>query len=420
MINLYKYLAESIFDIDDNIDKISPQLLAQKWIDEQSKSDNFSARNTKWDILEDGSVCVSTKSFSPYVTGNVPKHIKIVGNISPSFIDCNIECLDSIQCDKLDILNVTIEDYGKGFHGSSANIHLCSGMDNLDWLPKKLNYLVIKTCSFKKFDISHIVIEKGLEINDLYITSLKNIKSNGGVYIKNCPKLENVENIECDDFSISYCDKFEGFVGNNKVRTISNCTGCKNFKPINLPKNLENIYCSSMGKDWVETNVMELNPDLKLKESYFPDPRQWKSDIDLYKPGTYVCVKGKSKSYGSSGFPPARGELSIDKVTKTLPSGKIRCENAGLRPAMDVELMRDANPKKNWDYKDPNGINDVSGVGIEVGDEVIVYPKGKSHLEIDKVIGLTKASVRCEKNGIRGPKNICIMRGQKECERLFK
>ena len=29
-----------------------------------------------------------------------------------------------------------------------------------------------------------------------------------------------------------------------------------------------------------------------------------------------------------------------------------------------------------------------------------VYPKGKSHLELDKVIGLTKASVRYEKNGM--------------------
>lgn len=417
MINLYKYLTEGVFDVDDNIDKIGPQVLAQKWIDEQSKSDNFYVRNTKWDILEDGSISASSNA---YVTGNVPKHIKIVGDISPRFMDCNIECLDSIQCNKLDISNVTIEDYGKGFHGNIVNIQLCRSIDNLDWLPKKLDYLSIIMCSFKKFDISYIVVRNNLKIDNIDITNLKNIKSNGELYIKNCTNLKNVENIECDSFYIHDCNKFEGFVGNNKVKTIGECTGCKNFKPINLPKNLENAYCSSMGKDWVETNVMELNPDLKLKIASFPDPRQWKSDIDLYKPGTYVCVKGKPKSYGSWGSSPTRGELSIDKVTKTLLSGKIRCEDAGLRPAMDVELMRDANPKKNWDYRDPNGINDVTGVGIEVGDEVIVYPKGKSHLELDKVIGLTKASVRCEKNGVRGPENICIMRSQKECERLFK
>ena len=47
MINLYKYLNESIFDIDDNIDKITPQALAKKWIDEQYESDSRGARNTK-------------------------------------------------------------------------------------------------------------------------------------------------------------------------------------------------------------------------------------------------------------------------------------------------------------------------------------------------------------------------------------
>lgn len=419
MINLYKYLNESLFDIDDNIDKISPLVLAKKWIDEQSKSDSRGTRDTKWDILEDGSVRVSSGSFNPYVSGNVPKYIKIVGDKSPRFIDCNIECIDSIQCNNLDLFNVTIEDYGNGFHGISAIIQSCDDIDNLDWLPKKLDFLVIRTSPIKKFDISHINIKESLEISDQNMTNLKNIKLDGDLSIKNCSNLKTVENIECDNFSIRNCNQFEGFVGDNKVKTIGECLGCKNFKPINLPKNLENVYCSNMGKDWLETNVMALNPGLKLKVAIFPNPRLWRNDLDLYKPGTYVCVKGKFKSYGS-GFPLARGELSIDKVIKTLPSGKIRCENAGLRPFIDVELMRDANPKKDWNYKDPNGINDVSGVGIEVGDEVIVYPKGKSYLEFDKVIGLTKASVRCEKNGLRGPQNICIMRGQKECEKLFK
>ena len=122
MINLYKYLNESLFDIDDNIDKISPLVLAKKWIDEQSKSDSLGARDTKWDILEDGSVRVSPGSFNSYVSGNVPKYIKIVGDKSPRFMDCNIECLDSIQCNNLDLFNTTIEDYGNGFHGISAII----------------------------------------------------------------------------------------------------------------------------------------------------------------------------------------------------------------------------------------------------------------------------------------------------------
>lgn len=165
---------------------------------------------------------------------------------------------------------------------------------------------------------------------------------------------------------------------------------------------------------------MELNPDLKLKTKGFPDARQWKSDIDLYKPGTYVCAKSKPRSYGSWGSSPTRGTLAVDQVVKVTPSGRIKCDYSGLRPAMDVELMRDANPKKDWNYKDPNGLNDITGVGIEIGDEVIVYEKGQGHLSIDIVSGLTKAKIRCEKNGLRSPEDICIMRGQKECEKLFK
>lgn len=416
MINLYKYLTEGVFDIDDNIDKIGPRLLAKKWMDEQSKSDNFYVRNTKWDILEDGSINALTDA---YITGNVPKHIKIVGDVSPRFMDCNIECLDSIQCNKLDISNVTIEDYGKGFKGNIVYIRNCK-FDKFDWLPNSIDYFDIGHQHIDRFDISKTTINRNLNMSYLDIEVLENVSVGDTLHITDCKKLKKIKNVKCESLYIRDCPNLECFEGDNKIKTLSVNASCKKFKPINLPKTLKNVYCSDMGKDWTEINVMELNPYLKLEIAGFPDARQWKSDIDLYKPGTYVCVKGKPKSYSSWRFTPTRGELSIDKVTKILPSGKIRCEDVGLRPAMDVELMRDANPKKNWDYKDPNGINDVTGVGIEVGDEVIVYPKGKSHLELDKVIGLTKASVRCEKNGVRGPENICIMRGQKECEKLFK
>ena len=35
MINLYQYLTEGIFDVDDNIENIERNALIQKWINDQ-------------------------------------------------------------------------------------------------------------------------------------------------------------------------------------------------------------------------------------------------------------------------------------------------------------------------------------------------------------------------------------------------
>ena len=66
----------------------------------------------------------------------------------------------------------------------------------------------------------------------------------------------------------------------------------------------------------------------------------------------------------------------------------------------------------------PAAIEQLKIVAGKAGVEV--YEKGQGHLSIDIVSGLTKAKIRCEKNGLRSPEDICIMRGQKECEKLFK
>lgn len=266
MINLCEYLTEGILDVDKNIDNVEIIALVKKWIDEQSKMDNYYVKNTKWEIRRDGSI---SPLGNACVKGNVPKYIKIVGDISPQFMNCNIECLDSIQCDVLKLSNVTIEDFGKGFQGESVDIQLCNNINDLDWLPKKLDILKITSCSFKKFDISHVTTRNYLEISGINVENIKNIKSNGDIYIKYCHNLKTVENIECDTFSMRDCIRFEQFVGNNKVKTLGSCIGCKQFKPINLPKTLEELYCNRMSKEWTETNVMALNPDLKLKRAKF-------------------------------------------------------------------------------------------------------------------------------------------------------
>ena len=418
MINLYQYLTEGIFDVDDNIDNIERNALIQKWINDQSLSDNYWTQNTKWKIQKDGSISVDSTNVA-YVTGEVPKYIKITGDKSPDFLNCTIECLDSIQCNILNLSNTVIKDFGKGFKGDSVRIQSCK-FDKFDWLPNSIDYLDISHYHIDRFDISKTTINRNLNISYSDIEVLEDVSVRDTIYISDCKKLKKIKNVKCGRLCINDCPNLECFEGDNKIESIDANAACKKFKPINLPKNLENVYCTELGKDWIETNVMELNPDLKLKTKGFPDARQWKSDIDLYKPGTYVCAKSKPRSYGSWGSSPTRGTLAVDQVVKVTPSGRIKCDYSGLRPAMDVELMRDANPKKDWNYKDPNGLNDITGVGIEIGDEVIVYEKGQGHLSIDIVSGLTKAKIRCEKNGLRSPEDICIMRGQKECEKLFK
>lgn len=423
MINLFQYLTEGIFDIDDNIDNVEKNSIAKKWIHQQSLSDNIYTSSTEWKILKDSTVQPISGRGGFHIDGNIPREITIVdapNGASPSIGDATIECLDSIKCKRLDIANTKILDYGHGFNGEE--IFICNvDIEDFKWFPKKLQYLNIKQLNMNSYDFEGLIVERNATLEYLRGNeTLENIKVKGDLYISSCRGLKYIKNIECNNLLIFDCANFEGFEGDNKINTISTNAACKKFKPINLPKNLENIYCSELGKDWVETNVMELNPDLKLKTKGFPDARQWKSDIDLYQPGVYVCAKSKPRSYSGGRFSPTRGTLAIDQVVKVTPSGRIKCDYSGLRPAMDVELMRDANPKKDWNYKDPNGLNDITGVGIEIGDEVIVYEKGQGHLSIDIVSGLTKAKIRCEKNGLRSPEDICIMRGQKECKKLFK
>ena len=140
MINLYQYLTEGIFDVDDNIKDFDKNVIAKKWIEEQSMSDNVYVRSTKWKILADGSVQPIVGKGGWLISGNIPKEITIVdapNGTSPEIIDATIECLDSIQCSQLRITSTEILDYGKGFKGSSIKINNCDIKD-FKWFPEKL------------------------------------------------------------------------------------------------------------------------------------------------------------------------------------------------------------------------------------------------------------------------------------------
>ena len=232
MINLYQYLTEGIFDVDDNIENIERNALIQKWINDQSLSDNYWTQNTKWEIQKDGSISVTSTNVA-YVTGEVPKYIKITGDKSPDFLNCTIECLDSIQCNRLKLSNTTIKDFGKGFKGDSVYIQSCK-FDKFDWLPNSIDYLDISHYHIDRFDISKTTINRNLNISYSDIEVLEDVSVRDTIYISDCKKLKKIKNVKCGCLYIEDCPNLECFEGDNKIEAISANAACKKFKPINL------------------------------------------------------------------------------------------------------------------------------------------------------------------------------------------
>jgi hypothetical protein len=158
MINLYQYLTEGIFDVDDNIEDFDKNVFAKEWIKAQSMSDNVYVRSTKWKILADGSVQPVEGRGGWYISGNIPKEITIVdasNGTSPNIMDATIECLDSIQCSQLHITNTKILDYGKGFKGESIKINNCDIKD-FKWFSKKLQWLTLTSLKMENYDFDGI------------------------------------------------------------------------------------------------------------------------------------------------------------------------------------------------------------------------------------------------------------------------
>ena len=171
------------------------------------------------------------------------------------------------------------------------------------------------------------------------------------------------------------------------------------------------------------------NLNLYIKESLLDDEdilmkdAQTQTEISTvktdFKIGEYVAVRTKSSFSGAWGS--SRGELIVDKVIKITPA-RIRFEKCGLRSIIDCVKMIDVNKNKDWNYKDPNGLNDITGVGIQVGDKVASYLASghfgtNNGVEFDEVVGLTNKKIRCKLAGLRYPNDICILRSQEICKK---
>lgn len=375
-----------------------------------------------------------------YVNIDIPQHIKFSAPNATVIVAKNVEdmaslkdvfsltfCGDDVKVDNMRPIN-------------SKEIRIETGFfKEFDWLPKELDEFTIAP-GFKYPNIDIPVIDLlNRKIKAVYIkgchktTTLKNIYC-GYLEIDNCDKLTTVENCEIipgttshwDSVNIGDCKNLKEFKGKNSFADIKVDATIKKFDPTTLPQNLERIHgARNLGQEWLWDNISTSLPNLKFEKCQLPDVSKFKALHNPdYKKGAWVVVRGKHKSSGPMGN--TRGDLCVDRIKNINKStGGITTENNGAKAALDFELMRDANEKKDWSYVDPNGINDITGVGIEVGDEVVVYCAsgsfGKNNgIEVDVVTTIHKNRVGCKLNLLRRPQDICILRSQKLCDEQFK
>jgi hypothetical protein len=375
-----------------------------------------------------------------YVNMDIPKHIKFSAPNATIVVTKNIEDMASLK----DVFSLT-------FSGDDVNVdNMCpintkeirietSFFKEFDWLPKELDEFTIAP-GWKYPDLNMTEIDLlNRKIKAVFIkgchkaTVLKNIRC-GYLEIDNCDKLVAVENCEIipgitshwASVNISACKNLKEFKGKNSFTKITVDATLKKLDPTTLPKDIQSIRgANHLGQAWLWDNISAALPNLGLDSCSLPEASKFKALHDAdYKKGAWIVVRGKHKSSGAWGS--TRGELCVDRIKNINKStGGITTENNGSKAALDFELMRDVNKNKDWSYVDPNGLNDVTGVGIEEGDEVVVYCAsgsfGKNNgIELDVVTTIHKNRVGCKKNMLRRPQDICILRSQKLCDEQFK
>lgn len=375
-----------------------------------------------------------------YVNTDIPKYIKFSAPNAYVIVEKNVEDMASLK----DVFSLT-------FSGDDVNIdNMCpinakeirietSFFKKFDWLPKELNEFTIAP-GWKYPDINIPEIDllnrkiKAVYIKGCHKTNvLKNIYC-GYLEIDNCNKLTTIENCELisgmsnhwSEVNINTCKNFKEFKGKNSFTKLTVDATIKKIDTKTLPQNIISIRgARNLGYEWLWDNISQILPNLDKSQCQLPDASKFKALHDTeYKKGAWVVVRGKHKSSGAWGS--ARGELCVDRIKNiNKSSGGITTENNGAKAALDFELMRDANKNKDWSYVNPDGVNDITGVGIEVGDEVVVYCAsgsfGKNNgIEVDVITTVHKNMVGCKNNLLRRPQDICILRSQKLCDKQFK
>lgn len=413
-----KTLYESLLgDIDDIMDRAT----IRGFLDDMKKKKlNNLGKAT---MNADGSI---TSDHITIYDAHIPKYIKFKGSFSVNIFNCTIEdvfeTFNNAGNTHVEFRNCVLNGVDRKLKNAFYSLELdkCKVKD-LDWLPDDMTGLWLRD-----FDIDHIDL-KGKNLKYFYLYDMKNttkVSNMSVIYedikIDDCPKLKSVGEMKARKISLMQTPKLTDIKLIDGVEELRLDASVKHLPSSILCNTITWIYAEHMGIEWLEDTLKSTYPRLVGKR--FPDPRRFKFNNNPLKVGDWVVVKGKAKNSGPFGS--SRGTLMVDKVVK-LTDSRVKCNEAGLRPFIDVELMQPANPGKNWKYVDPNGINDITGVGIEVGDKVVAYlPSGVSGknngLIVDEILKLTKSGVKCKNAGNRRPYDICILRSQEECNKQFK
>ena len=415
-----KTLYESLLgDMDDIIDKAT----VQGFLDSlKGKSLNNTIDAV---INSDGSI--SCEYLSIYHT-KIPKYIKFKNCESITIGECEIEDIyETLNGGK----NQDVElKYCNNIGGTDRKLkNACSDLkikdcniDNLDWIPNDITALTLEdintnidTIDLKGKKLKRFCLD-WVNVSSIINADVVRDRFN----VVGCSKLKKIDNIKAHEVIFNGVGKLIDIKLSDGIELLRLNVSLKHLSPDILPSTIEVLYAGSMGEEWILDNIQAICP--KLKRGEFPNPRSFKFKNNPVKVGDWVVIKSKAKTSGTFGS--SRGTLMVDKVIK-VTDARIKGEEAGLRPFIDVELMTDANPKKDWSYVDPNGINDITGVGIEVGDKVVAYlPSGNmgknNGLVVDEILKLTKSGVKCKNAGNRRPYDICILRSQAECDKQFK
>lgn len=374
-----------------------------------------------------------------YVHIDIPEYIKFNAPNAALTVEKIVEDMKSLENVKRLTFSGDLVKVKKTSKVTAKEIRVETGFfKDFKWLPDKLDeFTIASSYKYPNLDLTSI---------DLLNKDIQD------VYIKNCHKITEIKNVNCSYLEVSECDKLttiencivsgqtshwssvyiaacknlKEFKGKNSFEQITVDATPKKLDPTTLPKDIKSIRgANHLGQVWLWDNISTALPNLDFDRCSLPSISKFKALNDAdYKKGAWVVVRGKHKSSGPMGN--TRGDLCVDRIKNiNKQTGGITTENCGSKTSMDFELMRDVNKNKNWSYVDPNGINDITGVGIEVGDEVVVYCAsgsfGKNNgIELDVVTTITKSRVGCKKNMLRRPQDICILRSQKLCDEQFK
>lgn len=432
--------------LDDNFANNDKFLIAQMFANEN-------LQEYKYNITDDGAICF--EPASQIILRDVELHemIQLRGFGHLALYNCKINNLSSIVCNdgsglrmqECEIIKYPKYPIGKQLYSLSLtkmkveeskwipNLMLFE-LSNLTFCDIDVRNKIIGTVNIWgadakhphkiKFGSVHRLSMTFLDLKDLFDRVTFQKVENLSVSSCACTSLKNMGEVlsQCD---IGGCNNLESLEGLHKSENLSklNIYKCDNLTSNEfIPyKNLTELCTDNMKfMCWTTDVIREKYPTVLKVRGTDPikiDP----SRGGEYKPGLYGVTKssGKHSTFGST-----RGTLMIDRIKK-IGKASIEWDKTGRRSSMDSIVFKgDPNPRKNWDYKDAN-YSDITGVGIEIGDDVVVYlPSGafgkNNGLAIDKVVGFTKTQVKLKSGINRYGADICILRSQKIAEKFFK